>query len=305
MTSVVVAVTGPSGHWADTAGVARLHRHRRPAPDGEFRIGSVTKLFTSALVLQLTGEGRLSLDRPVQRYLPGLLPPRYPIVRVRQLLDHTSGLPVSHVDDANLDPAWFVHHRFRGWSPRAIVADATKRRMEFAPGTAQSYNGTNYFVAGMLVRAVTGHSFAHELRSRILRPLGLRHTYLPVHGDPTLRGPHAHGYLRAGGRLHDVSEQNPYAWAEGGMVSTTHDLARLRRAVATGTLLRPAQQRELYRLPAVPYVGGPGHCQLAPEANRACFSVMFEATQLPNGVTIWGRAGPSPATRLRSSRPGT
>ncbi len=294
VTSAIVDVTGRSGGWSGTAGQARLGSGVPPEPDGEFRIGSITKVFTSTLVLQLAGEERVSLDRPVQRYLPGLLPHRFRGVTVRQLLDHTSGLPVSHVDDAALDPAWFVRHRFDGWTPRQVVTDALGREAEFAPGTAQSYNGTNYFLAGMLVEKVTGHSYRHALRTRILEPLGLRHTYLPVHGNPFIRGPHAHGYLRADQRLHDVTEQNPYAWAEGGMVSTTGDLERMLGALADGTLLRPAQRRELHRVPTVPYVGGPGHCRMAPEQGRSCFSVMFEATRLPNGVTIWGKSGSVP-----------
>ena len=249
VTGAVVDVSGPAGSWSGTAGVARVGREGEPDPRSEFRIGSITKVFTSTLVLQLAGEHALALDRPVQRYLPGLLPARYPRVTVRQLLDHTSGLPVSHIDDAALDPAWFVRHRFQGWSPREIVADAVRRPMEFAPGTAQSYNGTNFFVAGLLVRKVTGHSYTHELRHRILEPLGLRHTYLPVHADPRVRGRHPHGYLRVEDRLHDVTEQNPYAWAEGGMVSTTRDLTATYRALVRGRLLRPAQQRELYRRP--------------------------------------------------------
>ena len=259
----------------------RLGRDAPPAPDGRFRIGSITKLFTSTLVLQLAGEHRVSLDRPVQHYLPRLLPDRYPAISVRQLLDHTSGLPVSHIDDAALDPAWFVRHRFEGWSPREIVDDATRGELEFAPGAAQSYNGTNYFVAGLLVERVTGRRYGHELRTRILEPLGMRDTSLPAHGNPLLRAPHAHGYLRVGRRLHDVTAQNPYAWAEGGMVSSTADLERFLSEVTRGSLLEPAQRRELHRLPRVPYVGGAGHCRLAPEPSRACLSVMFEATRLP------------------------
>jgi D-alanyl-D-alanine carboxypeptidase len=261
--------------------------------DGSFRIGSATKMFTSVVVLQLAAEGRLDLDRPVQHYLPGLLPQSYPDVSIRQLLDHTSGLPVSREDEPASDPAWFVEHRFEGWTPRQVLDSAFTQPMEFAPGTQQHYNGVNYFVAGLLVEKLTGHSFAAEVRSRIARPLGLDNTYVPVDNDPRLRGRHAHGYVDVDGTLVDITEQSPYSWAEGGMVSTSADLTRFVGALFRGRLLPPTQQRALFRVPDVKYGGG-GQCSVGPEAGRACFSAGLQRTAFPNGVTVWGKSGGVP-----------
>lgn len=293
VTGAQVAITGTQGRWSGRSGVADVETHGPVPVGGTFRIGSATKMFTAVVVLQLAGEGRLVLDRPVQHYLPGLLPPSYPDVSIRQLLDHTSGLPASTEDEPARDPAWFVEHRFQGWTPQQVLDTAFAKPMEFAPGTAQRYNGVNYFIAGLLVEKLTGHSFAHEVRTRIVRRLGLNHTYVPVGNDPTLRGRHAHGYIDVDGTLVDITEQSPYSWAEGGMVSSSRDLTRFIAALFQGRLLAPTVQSALFRVPDVEYSGG-GQCSVGPAAGRACFSAGLQRTTFPNGITVWGKSGGLP-----------
>ena len=291
MTGAMVKVTGSAGRWSTTAGVSDLRSERPVRADGRFRIGSVTKVFTAVVALQLADEGKLQLGQSVQHYLPALLPKRYPRITVRQLLNHTSGLPYSDEDERAEDPAWFVRHRFEGMSPRRVIANATDEPMQHAPGAAQRYNGVNYFIAGLVIEKASGHSYAHEVRTRIISPLGLRDTYLPTYNNPLIRGPHAHGYVQVGDRLVDVTEQSPYAWAEGAMISSTGDLTRLLRALFEGELLSPAQRRELFDVPDVPYAGEDSNCKIGPDAGRACYSVGLTRTRLPNGVTLWGKSG--------------
>lgn len=291
MTGALVEVTGRAGHWSGTAGVRRLGTHRTPRPDGQYRIGSVTKAFTAVIALQLADEGKLRLGASVQRYLPGVLPRRYPRITVRQLLDHTSGLPPSQEDVRDSDPRWYVRHRFEGKTPRQVIATATDDPMVSKPGTEQRYNGVNYFLAGLVIEKAAGHSYAHELRTRILRPLDLHDTYLPVHDNPMFRGPHAHGYVRIGKRFADVTEQSPYAWAEGGMISSSPDLTRFLRALFRGELLPRGETRKVFTVPDVPYTGDDGNCQIGPDAGRACYSVGLTRTALPNGVVLWGKSG--------------
>ncbi|MEV7715491.1 serine hydrolase domain-containing protein, partial [Streptomyces sp. NPDC088270] len=88
-TAALVRVSGTGGGWRGSAGVHDLASGRSADPDGRFRAGSVTKVFTAAVVLQLAREGRVGLDRPVRRYLPDLIPAAYEDVTVRQLLNHT------------------------------------------------------------------------------------------------------------------------------------------------------------------------------------------------------------------------
>lgn len=291
VTSAQVHVTGSAGDWIGAAGVSDVRHDHALRPGARFRIGSATKMFTAALVLQLVGEHRLSLAEPVQDVLPGLLPARFPEVTVGQLLDHTSGLPVSTEDAGSDDPAWVVRHRFDYHSPRQVVRSALDQPMQFEPGTRQQYNGVNYFLAGMVIERVTGDSYAHQLRTRLLRPLHLRQSSLPAPDQVRVRGRHVHGYVRVDGRLADVSDQSPYSWAEGGMVSTTRDLSRFLASLLDGRVLRAPELADMLHVPDVPYVGTSGGCAQGPDAGRACFSPGLQRTRLPGGLVLWGKSG--------------
>ncbi|MCY1138928.1 serine hydrolase [Actinoplanes sp. Pm04-4] len=229
-------------------------RTGRPMPfDGRFRIGSNTKTFVSVVVLQLVGEGKLSLDDKVEHLLPGVVSGNGNDGRritVRQLLQHTTGLHNYTEDLAALGSAEaYQAHRFDHYEPEDLVALAMKHEPDFAPGTKWAYSNTNYILAGMIIERVTGHSWATEVRARIVRPLGLHDTSYP--GDePTLPRPYARTYQQfgPGAPLIDVTEWNPSAAdAAGGMVSTTADLTRFWRALQRGELLRPAQAAQMHK----------------------------------------------------------
>ena len=123
------------------------------------------------MVLQLASEGRVDLNRPARAYLPDLIPAAYAKVTVRQLLNHTSGIPSVGSPDDSLD--YLYAHRFEGRDPADVVREATARKPDFAPGTAQHYDNIGYTVAGLLIERVTGDSYAHQLATRITRPLHL------------------------------------------------------------------------------------------------------------------------------------
>jgi D-alanyl-D-alanine carboxypeptidase len=215
-----------------TAGHARLRPARAMRAGDRFRIGSITKPFVATVALQLVAEGALTLDDPVERWLPGLVPGGERIT-VRQLLNHTSGLFPFGADRAFVAQAF--RDPLRDWTPREIVAIAARHRPAFAPGTGWSYSDTNYFVLGLIVERVTGRPLAAELARRILGPLHLRATSLPV--EPDIAGPHAHGYfLRP---LQDVTIGSPSVqWAAGALVSDAGDVARFFRALLGGRLVR-------------------------------------------------------------------
>ncbi|WP_410640081.1 serine hydrolase domain-containing protein [Amycolatopsis sp. lyj-346] len=229
----------------------------KPFPrNGSYRAGSVTKTFVAAVVLQLVAEGRVRLDAPVSRYLPGLLPDRR--ITVRQLLQHTSGL-YNYTDDLDRSDPETLRHR--GAEPAELVAMALKHPALFPPGTSWSYSNTNYIVAGMLAERVTGRALSDEIARRITRPLGLHDTYLPRRGDERLPAPHATGYVPIAGKLVDFSDFDAtIAWAAGGLVSTPADLNRFYAALLSGRLLRPAELAEMQRtVPADLGVPGAGY----------------------------------------------
>jgi D-alanyl-D-alanine carboxypeptidase len=211
---------------------------RRPmSVEDRFRIGSVTKTFVSALVLQLVNEGKLSLEDSVEKWLPGLVP-NGGAITIRQLLSHRSGL-FDYVRDQQLLAPYLHGHLDHVWTPLQIVRIATKHKPLFAPGAdgKQSYSNTNYVILGLVIEKVTGHPLAAELNTRIFRPLALRHTNLQL--TPTILGRHAHGYTKAfGPTVVDITRISPSLFgAAGGIVSTPADVARFYRALLQGRLV--------------------------------------------------------------------
>ncbi|MFI0818117.1 serine hydrolase domain-containing protein [Streptomyces sp. NPDC021098] len=295
-------VSGRAGQWVGTSGVGDLATGEPVPSNGSFRIGSASKVFASAVVLQLAAEHRLSVDDYVQDYLPDLLPDAFDKVTIGQLLNHTSGLPAKGGEEFWGDGTsrWFVDHRFESWSAEHIVKTLVgENDPMYAPGTAQTYNGVNTFVAGLIVEKVTGRSFAEEVRSRITGPLGLRHTYVPEIDDARLPGPHSHGYLTVtgpdgGSRRADVTEQAAWPWAEGGMISTAADLDRFMTALFRGRLLPPAQQKLLFTVPDVPNVENKNCARNPdPKEDRACYSMGLMRVR-QDGREIWGKTGSRP-----------
>ncbi|MER6299534.1 serine hydrolase domain-containing protein [Kitasatospora sp. NPDC001539] len=254
--------------------------------DAYLRIGSVTKVFTNTVVLQLVAEHRIGLDTPARRYVPEVLPEAYAGVTVRQLLDHTSGLPKPAGTPGPADgPGWQLKSVAPGDFLRESFAAAAD---EVPPATpaAQQYNGLNSLVLGLIVEKVTGRSFTAELERRIIRPLHLSHTSLPAADDPALPSPHAEVYLDG----QDVTEQSPYPWAEGGMISTAADLDRFLTALFRGRLLPPAQQELVFEVPDVSNGVDNTNCVKDP-----CYSVGgLMRYQLPNGEYVWGKTGSRP-----------
>ncbi|ORT56184.1 serine hydrolase domain-containing protein [Streptomyces sp. CB03238] len=279
-TAALVRVGGAGGTWRGSAGVHDLGSGRPADPDARFRAGSVTKVFTAAVVLQLAGEGRVDLGGHVRDYLPDVIPAAYDGVTVRQLLDHTHGLPDGDFPGTDIHD-WYAH-RFDVHDPRRIVASATAKKRVAPPGAVQRYSNIGYTVAGLLVERVTGDTYANQVTRRILRPLGLRGTYFPG-VSPRIRGPHNHGYQvfpmpDGTTELRDVTVWGVTdGWAAGDLVSTTADLERFLRALFTGEVVRGPLLKEMFTVPA----GVPG----------ATMSVGLQRYEVGDGRVLWLKTG--------------
>ncbi|MEV6844830.1 serine hydrolase domain-containing protein [Actinoplanes sp. NPDC051411] len=245
------------------AGVADTTTGRPRSVDEHFRIGSVTKLFTATVLLQLVAEGQVELDESCRR-----------------MLNHTSGI-FDYGDDPGFVEAFtgttFLTARFRGYQPDELVALALAHPPTSAPGTTWQYSNTNYILAGQMIERVTGNTYAEELHRRIVRPLGLTGTHMP--GSQTaLPEPHARHYsplMLPGATQHDVTELNAgYAWAAGGVVSTLADLTCYLAALLRGHLLPPDLQE-----------------QLLTEAPGSSYGLGIVRWPLSNGLTVWGHNG--------------
>jgi D-alanyl-D-alanine carboxypeptidase len=282
--------------WQGASGVADLRTRRPMRPQDRYRVGSVTKSFVATVALQLVAEGRLSLSDTVERWLPGLLPYGRSVT-VRQLLNHTSGVP-----DNTLTPSLelFQGNRFRSWRPRELVALVAGQPPDFPPGSSWSYSNTGYVLAGMIIERVTGRRLGSELERRIFRPLQLHDTYFPVN-FPFLLWPHSRGYslglddegFPIEGRLLDFTVYNPsLAWGAGNIVSDLDDLARFYRALLGGWLLPPAQLAEMKTT-----------VQLEPGVGYGLGLFVFDTGCGP----IWGHGGAIPgfSNELFNSEDGT
>ena len=227
------------------SGLADAATGRLMTTSDRVRVGSITKTFVSTVVLQLVAEDRLRLSDSVARWLPRLVPGGEAIT-LRELLQHTSGI-FDYTADPGFLPA-VAANPARVWRPRELVRIAVAHPPLFPPGTSFAYSNTDYILLGLVVEAATGKPLARELQGRIFTPLGLRGTSLPYEGV-TIPVPYAHGYLLnqpgAPGPV-DVTAVSPsIAWAAGGIVSTSGDLARFYFALLTGRLLPPPLLRQM------------------------------------------------------------
>jgi D-alanyl-D-alanine carboxypeptidase len=256
------------------SGKAELNSDRPVPQNGRFRVGSITKTFVSTVLLQLAGEGRVDLDAPVVRYLPGLIDDR---ITVRQVLQHTSGL-FNYTGALPLSPEEFEKIRYKHWTPQELLALSTSRPLDFEPGTKWNYSNTNYVVAGLLIEKITGRPYEKAVEQRILKPLRLSDTEVP--GDSvTIKGPHARAYWTVAGKPSEITRLNPsVAWAAGEMISSTKDLDTFVTALSSGKLLRPAQQAEISKTTAV----SPG------------YGLGLQVETLPCGTKVWGHGGGIP-----------
>lgn len=207
-----------------------------------FEIGSISKQFVSAAAMLLVEEGKLDLDVPIHRHLPDL-PGEWLGVTMRQLLNHTSGIP-DYEEIRTYDV-----YRFR-LTPEEVIRIAHSRPMDFAPGTGWYYSNTGYFLASMIVERVAGRPLGQVLESRIFGPLGMTQTGM---ADPESIIPHrAAGYWvnKAGELINRNPTETSSTLGAGGMLSTAHDLAKWDAALYGDQFLSDSS-RETMWTPAV------------------------------------------------------
>lgn len=216
-------------------GVARLESGAAVTPGTVFRIGSMTKQFTAALVLQLADEGRLTVDDSIGTHLPDL-PAAWRGIRVRHLLNHTSGLPGFASAPVRRDWMQVLRGHVPPDSLLRLVGDTPP---DFAPGAEHAYSNLGYIVLGLLVEKVSGEPFTRAVQERIAGPLGLRSTGACSGASVASRG--AAGYEERDTLVVDAPHNEMVApHAAGVLCSTAGDLAAWNRALATGRVVRPA-----------------------------------------------------------------
>ncbi|MEM6327800.1 MAG: serine hydrolase [Bacteroidota bacterium] len=212
-------------------------------PEATYRIASVTKQFTAALVLQLTEAGQIDLDAPISRYLPNY-PAAQSAVTIHQLLSHTGGIPehTSRPDFPSMmrDPV----------APREFLSVFSGEPLDFEPGTAYRYSNSGYFLLGVIIEAVTGQPYAEALQTRLLEPLRLADS--GYQDNTTVLDRMATGYSRAGVRVqHAPYIDTSLPYSAGMMVSTVRDLHTWTRALHGGEVFERAETLERMTTPVL------------------------------------------------------
>lgn len=212
-------------------GLADLERNVPIAPEMIFRIGSITKQYTAVAVLQLVKEGKVSLDDPLSKYVPGF--PNAENVTVRHLLTHTSGIK-SYTDVPS-----FMQHLREDMTPMQIVETVRNEPADFAPGAKWAYNNSGYIFLGIIIEKAGGMPYAEYMQKKLFAPLGLTHTFV---GDETrVVSGRALGYeLGPDGKFRHaryISMTQPYA--AGAIESNVDDLAKWNELLLSGKVLDP------------------------------------------------------------------
>ena len=247
--AALAVVSDAKGESAGVAvGKGSLETGQAPPMDGEVRVGSASKTFVAVVVMQLVQEGKVGLDEPIETYLPGLIKGEGidgSKITVRQLLQHTSGLP--DFDETLFGTTDVFQYRHHYVTPRDVLDSALSKPAQFEPGAQWKYTNTNYIVLGMLIERVSQRPVGEQIDERIVKKLGLSHTYFPAPGEEKIRGTHPQGYhLSAGGKLEDITEMDPFwAWAAGAMISTPSELNTFFQAVFDGRLLTQSSIDEM------------------------------------------------------------
>lgn len=259
----LVLLRTPQGDFTVSYGTTRLGTAIPPRVDTYFHIASNSKTMTSAVILQLAQEGKLSLNDPVSKYVRDV--PNGDKITIAELLAMRSGL-YNYTDapefavSVDRDPG-------KVWTPNELLAIAFKRTPNAPPGTTYEYNNTNYVLLGLVVERVTSKSLAAVEQERLFGPFEMRHTAIPPSNVVTMPEPYAHGYLygsssvalngtppysnavqaaaRAGTlKPNDYTGLNySFAFGCGGVTSTASDLATWIQALVAGRVLNTAYRR--------------------------------------------------------------
>jgi len=217
-----------------------------PGDRGYLRGASNMKSMVGTVILQLVGEGSVSLDAPVAAYLPGVIPTRAgdaTKIKIRHLMQHTSGLH-NHSEDL---PAEAETTPFKHYTRQEVLDIGFAKPSDFEPGENGKwhYSNTGYVLLGMVIEKVTGHPWRDEVKTRVFDRAGMSDSYFPADYEYRIRSPHARGYLQLpipGGEMAtaDITETDTSSGDAAGAGNTTpRDLMRFYTALLGDRLLKP------------------------------------------------------------------
>jgi Beta-lactamase class C and other penicillin binding proteins len=209
-------------------------------PDTKFRIGSVTKQFTAALVLQLVEEGKIKLDGKISDYLPDYRKDTGEKVTIHQLLNHTSGIP-----SYTSRPDFLANISRNPYTVADFVKKFASGDLEFEPGSKFSYNNSGYTLLGAIIEKVTGKSYETVLTERIFKPLGMTNSGYDNHA-PLLQK-RASGYRKTpDGFVNAAYLDMSIPYAAGSIYSTVEDLFKWDQSLYEDKILSAESKRLMF-----------------------------------------------------------
>ncbi|GAA0711487.1 serine hydrolase domain-containing protein [Dokdonella soli] len=221
------------GHivYSNAYGLRDRERHLPATVGTYYEIGSITKQFTAAAILQLQEAGKLHIDDKLAAFLPAA--PHANEVTLRQLLSHTSGLP-EYLDGPDIEqdatkPATFDQ----------VMARIAGKPLDFEPGSRWSYSNTGYILLGRVIEVLSHESYRHYVQTHLLGPAGMTHTF--TGGDETHLPNMAIGYRHKNERIERAPTiSDTFGWSAGFLVSTVSDLEKWNDALMNGRIVTPA-----------------------------------------------------------------
>jgi len=235
----IVGIWAPDGEYVKTFGVADEATGAPMKLDFYHRIGSISKTFTTAALLILADQGKLSLDDPISKYMPGV--PSGDEITLRNLARMSSGLTT--YDDSDEFADGYFTDPSQSYTPTQMLSYALDKPAKFEAGTEFSYSNTNTTLIGLVVEKVSGQTLAEFVTENILAPLKMTHTSYPTTAQ--IPNPHAQGYTKVGDTEELATNWNPsWGWAAGNMISTLEDMKIWAHEIGTGSLLAPQTQQE-------------------------------------------------------------
>lgn len=218
--------------YTRTIGYSQINgTEKRPlTASNRFRIGSITKMFTATMILQLAEEGKLKLTDSLAKFFPQI--PNASKITIVQMLGHRSGIPnVRRAQNAqgNVSTIPITKEEML-----TLIAKATP---DFEPGTKNSYSNAAYFLLGLVLEKVTGKSYEEVLREKITAKIGLKDTYTAT-GNIDVDKNEALTYFNLGGDWKQGAETHPSVFfGAGHIISTSNDLAKFIQALFDGKLI--------------------------------------------------------------------
>ncbi|AKJ06245.1 serine hydrolase [Archangium gephyra] len=209
-------------------------------PDTKFRLGSITKQFTSMVIMQLVAEGKLQLEDKLSTHLPDYRKDTGERITISHLLNHTSGIP-----SYTSSPTFFANDSRDPYPVADFVKKFASGDLEFEPGTKWSYNNSGYFLLGAIIEKLTGMTYAQALQQRIFGPLGMKNSGYDVHAAVLPKRASGYQYGPAG-LINAPYLDMGLPYAAGSLYSTVEDLYLWDRALYLDKLLPAPLKQQMF-----------------------------------------------------------